>query len=223
MSHNASWYLTRVCALSAALLIAAPVRAQDVGAAAHVGTLGLGADVAVSLRDNLSLRAGANFFPFDINFDESDVDYDLGLPSPQFLLLADLYPIGGFHVSGGLMISTSDFDLTADLNEPVEIGENTYTPAEIGNLTGTLATRDVSPYIGIGFGKPAASRIGFVFDLGVAFHGEPEVSATADGPVASVPGFQQDLDAEVAEIQDDVEDIIVYPVLSLGISIGLRR
>jgi hypothetical protein len=223
MGHTAGWNLIRVCALGAALFLAPPVHAQGVGASAHAGTLGLGADVAVSVSDELSLRAGANFFPFDINFDESDVDYDLDLPSPQFLLLADFYPIGGFHVSGGIMVSTSDFDLTAELSEPVEIGETTYTPAEIGNLTGRLATRDVSPYVGIGFGNAAASRIGFVFDLGVAFHGEPRVSATADGPVASLPGFQQDLDAEIAEIQEDVENIIVYPVLSLGISIGLRR
>jgi hypothetical protein len=84
------------------------------------------------------------------------------------------------------------------------------------------STCDVAPYIGIGIVKPVASRIGSVLDLGVAFHAEPRVSAAAHGPVAWLPGFQRDLDAEIAEIQDDVEDIVVYPVLSLGISIGLR-
>jgi len=223
MNEVTRWTLVRASALAAAVSITAPAHGQDVGVAAHVGTLGLGADAALSLRDDLSLRASANFFPFDVNFDASDIDYDLDLPSPQFLLLADFYPAGQFRLSGGLMISASDFDLTAKLDGPVEIGETTYTPAEIGSLTGTLSTWDVAPYVGIGFGNPTASRVGFFLDLGVAFHGNPDVSARADGPVASLPGFQQDLDAEVAEIQDDVENIIVYPVLSVGISFGLRR
>ncbi|HSM16102.1 MAG TPA: hypothetical protein VK845_03765 [Gemmatimonadales bacterium] len=121
------------------------------------------------------------------------------------------------------MISTSSFDLTGELDGPVDIGGTTYTPAEVGNLTGTLETRDVSPYIGLGFGNPATSRVGFFVELGVAFHGNPKASATADGPIASAPGFQQDLDREIQDITDDVENFIVYPVLSIGVSIGLGR
>lgn len=221
MKGTAVRKLTRLCALSAGVWFAVPLHAQGVGVAAHVGTLGLGADVAVALRDDLGLRAGANLFPFDLNYDESGIDYDLSLPSPQFLLLADFYPVGGLRLSGGLMISTTDFDLRAELDGPVEIGGTLYTPEEVGSLTGILSTRDVAPYLGIGYGNPATSRMGFFLDLGVAFHGTPEVSAEADGPVALLPGFQQDLDAEVAEIQDDVDDVVVYPVLSVGISIGL--
>ncbi len=205
--------------------MAAPTaaRAQQVGVAAHVGTLGLGADVAVSVHPNLGLRAGGNFFPFDINFNSSGIDYNLDLPSPQFLLLADLYPTGSFRVSAGLMIASTGFDLVGELDGPVEIGSAVYTPAEVGTLSGALDTRDVSPYFGIGFGNPAIGRVGFFLDLGVAFHGTPEASAVANGPVAAVPGFQQDLDQEVQDIQDDVDGVVVYPVLSVGISIGLGR
>lgn len=218
--------LTRLCVgLAALLLIPVGARAQGVGVgvAAHLGTLGLGADVAVSVHPKIGLRGGANIFPFDISITSSDVDYDLSLPSPQFLLLADLYPVGAFRLSGGLMISSSDFELDAKLAQPVEIGGTTYTPDQVGSLTGTFGTRTVSPYFGIGFGNAARSRFGFFFDLGVAFHGTPEVSAVANGPVALVPGFQQDLDAEVAAIQDDVDEWKFYPVLSIGVSFGLSR
>jgi hypothetical protein len=66
--------------------------------------------------------------------------------------------------------------------------------------------------------------VGFFLDPGVAFHGNPQVTAvTANRPVASQPGFQQDFDREVQDIQDDVENVIVYPVFAIGVSIGLGR
>jgi hypothetical protein len=219
MRYNA----VRLGVVIAAVSIAAPAKAQDAGLAIHLGSMGVGADAAVMVHHNVGLRASGNYFPFDVSFNSSGIDYNLEMPSPQFLLLADLYPTGSFRVSGGLMISSTSFDLSGKLDRPVDIGGMTYTPAEVGNLTGTIETRNVSPYIGIGFGNPTASRVGFFLDLGVAFHGNPEASAAADGPVASQPGFRQDLDREVQDIQDDVENVIVYPVLSIGVSIGLGR
>ncbi len=210
----------------AAILLAGPAGpawAQGAGLAVHAGSMGIGVDGALLLHPNLGVRAGANYFPFDINFNASDIDYNLEMPSPQFLLAADFYPVRSFRLSAGLLISTNNFDLTGELDGPVDIGGNTYTPAQVGNLTGTLATRDVSPYLGLGFGNPASGGVGFFVELGVAFHGNPKASATVDGPVSTVPGFQQDLDREVQDVQDDVEDYIVYPVLSIGFSIGLGR
>jgi hypothetical protein len=118
-----------------------------------------------------------------------------------------------------LLIKWADFDVRGRLTAPHMLGDAIYTPEEVGNLTGTVVTHDVSPYLGIGYGNPVSGRVGFFFDLGVAFHGNPRASASADRPVASDPDFQRDLDAEVQDIQDDLENIIVYPVLSLGISI----
>lgn len=210
-----------ILAFISAISTASPAVAQNIGMAAHVGTLGLGADVALSLTPKVAARASANFFPFDINFESSGIDYVLEWASPVFLLLGDFYPIGGLRLSGGLMISSADYKVTGELAEPVEFAGTLYTPEEVGTLTGTLTTRDVSPYLGIGFGNPTASRIGFFVEVGVGFHGNPEVGAEADGPVSALPGFQQDLEAEVQEVQDEVENIIVYPVLSIGVSFRL--
>lgn len=210
-------------ALIAAAVLVGPARAQDAGLAIHAGSMGVGIDGVVMVHPQVGVRAGANYFPFDISYNSSGIDYNLDLPSPQFLLVADLYPTRSFRVSGGLMISSANFELTAKLHGPVDIGGTTYTPAQVGSLTGVLETRDVSPYIGIGFGNPAASRVGLLFDLGVAFHGNPKAGLSADGPVDVLPSFQQDLDQEAQKIQADVENYIVYPVLSIGVSIGLGR
>lgn len=221
MRKRAKPDIAGISVLIAAISIAGPAMAQNLGVAAHVGTLGLGADVAVSVAPKVSVRASANFFPFDIDFESSGIDYAVDWPSPRFLLLGDFYPVGGLRLSGGLLIGSADYTVTGELAEAVEFGGTTYTPEEVGTLTGTLATQTVSPYLGIGFGNPAARRVGFFLDLGVAFHGSPEASAEADGPVTALPGFQQDLDAEVQQVQEDVEDITVYPVLSIGVSFRL--
>jgi hypothetical protein len=210
-------------ALIAAAVLVGPARAQEAGLAIHVGSMGVGIDGAVMVHPMVGIRAGANYFPFDISYNSSGIGYNLGPASPQFLLVADLYPTRSFRVSGGLMISSADFELTAKLDGPVDIGGTTYTPAQVGKLTGVLETRDVSPYVGIGFGNPAVSRVGLLVDLGVAFHGNPKAGLSADGPVAALPSFQQDLDQEAQKIQADVENYVVYPVLSIGVSIGLGK
>ncbi len=63
---------------------------------------------------------------------------------------------------------------------------------------------------------------GFFTDLGVAFHGSPEVDLQVRGPLAGDPDLQADLAREEQEIQDDVENVRVYPVLSLGFTLSVR-
>jgi hypothetical protein len=225
MSGRAVGEAPILAVLATALLLAGPAAAQvpRPGIAVHVGSTGLGADFALGVHKYLGFRAGGSFFPFDFNITESDVDYSLSVPSPQFLLAVDVYAAGTFRFTGGLLIQQGNFDLEATPTEPVEIGGVEYSPAQIGSLTGTLDTRAVSPYLGLGFGSPNKRGPGLFLDLGVAFHGEPAVSVTANGPIASIPQFQQDLDEEVAEIQDAVGGFQVYPVARLGLMIGFGR
>lgn len=219
---RAPWIAIALAVLSPPLApsLAAQVR---LAVAPHVGSLGFGADLVLAVHRNVSLRGGGNVFPLDIGITTSDVDYDLSLRSPTFLVTVDLSPGAGFRLSGGLFAAANDFELTAQLAEPVDIGGTTYTPAEIGTLTGVFDTRNVAPYVGIGFGHPGRRRVGFFLDLGVAFQGSPSVTAEADGPIASQPQFQQDLQEEVDEIEDDVSPFTVYPVLAIGVAVGLGR
>ncbi len=195
--------------------------AQSVGVAPHVGTLGVGADLAVSLVDRLGFRVGANIFPFDIGYSASDVDFTISLPSPQFTVLADLFLARSFRLTGGLFVSSDDVTMEGDLTGTVDIGENTFTAADVGTLTGAIGTNNVSPYVGIGVGRVAGSGFGFLLDLGVAFQGPPSVVLAADGPIASDPAFQADLEAERQDIEDDVGIFRYYPVITLGFSIGI--
>ena len=57
-------------------------------------------------------------------------------------------------------------------------------------------------------------------DLGVVLQGEPTLQVTADGEFAADPIFQANLDAEVAQLEDDISSFKYYPVISVGLAFG---
>jgi len=198
-----------------------PAHAQGAGIALHVGTLGVGADIATSFGSRIGLRSGFNFFPTDIDRAISDVPYQIDFASPTFTVMLDLYLLGPLRVSGGAVYTTDDIVLAGELTGPVTIDGNTYSPAQIGTITGTILTNELSPYAGIGLGNPGRSRFGLYLDLGVAFHGTPGFTLTAVGGSANtLLQFQSDLNAEALSIQNDLSKITVYPVVTIGFYIG---
>ncbi len=200
-----------------------PWRAHaQAGIAIHVGTLGVGADIATSFGSRIGLRSGFNFFPTDIDFTVSDVPYQIDFASPTFTVMLDLYLLGPLRVSGGAIYTTDDIVLAGEITDSVPINATIYSPAQVGTLTGTIVTNELSPYAGIGLGNPARSKFGFFLDLGVAFHGTPVYTLTAVGGSASgTQPFESDLDAEELGIQNDLTRYFkVYPVATIGFSIG---
>ncbi len=205
------------CVLILAGLAFIPSRAHaQAGIAIHVGTLGVGADIATSFGSRIGFRSGFNFFPTDIDATVSGVPYQIDFASPTFTVMLDLYVLGPLRVSGGAIYTTDDIVLAGEVTAPVTINATIYSPAQVGTLTGTIITNELSPYAGIGLGNPGRSRFGFFLDLGVAFHGTPGFTLdTVGGSVSQV-----DLDAEELSIQDDLANITVYPVVTIGFLIG---
>lgn len=195
--------------------------AQDLGGSVHIGTLGLGGRLAIPLGDVVNLRGGIDFQPFEIEADLSDVVYDLDLPSPSFSALLDWHPGGGgFRASGGAVLFANELELKGTPTEDVDFGGQSYSPSEIGTLIGSLGTAQFGPYLGIGWGDATTGAWGFAADLGVVIHGTPDVELRATGPVGGQPSFQSDLEAELADINDEIESVKVYPILNLGLSFG---
>jgi hypothetical protein len=73
------------------------------------------------------------------------------------------------------------------------------------------------------------TRVGASLDLGVFFQGQGDVTLTpifAPGsPIPDIPGgealLRTQLDLEEREIEEDIEDYELYPVLSFGITFRL--
>lgn len=195
---------------------------QGIAIGARAGTLGLGGEVAVGVTELFVVRGGYGWFPLEIESDYDDVEYTISPPKNIGTIGIDLYPGGGsFRIMGGLMVRDGDISMeTGDLSELGEIGDNTYD--EVGTLTGVLKTKSTAPFAGVGFGRHTRAGFGLSMEFGVAFVGEPDVELNASGPVTEVPGFQQDLDREEANIEEDFGGYLKYwPIVSIGLKIPL--
>ena len=214
------WVLS-VLSLSVLGLSPNAAHGQGLAGTVHLGTSGVGGRLAFPLSGQVNLRGGLDFQPFTFEFDDEDIAYVLELPSPSLSALLDWHPGGvGFRFSGGIVYFMTELEFRGEPLANVEIGEGDYTPLEIGLLIGSLDTADLAPYVGIGWGNSPNGGIGFSADLGVALHGTPAARLRATGPIRNAPTFQSDLEAEIEDINDDVEAVKVYPILNLGISFG---
>jgi hypothetical protein len=202
---------------------AGPIVAQGIAVSGRVGTLGLGVDGSLGLTPQFGVRAGINVQPWQPEAEFEDIDFELDLPSPSFVGFVDWYPAGGgFRLTGGAVLFTNDTEVRGRPAEPVEIGDQSYTPEQIGTLSGEFVTEDLAPYLGIGFGRLGGRRgVGFTLDLGLAFQGKPDVQLSAAGPLASQPEFQSNLREEEEAIEGDAEWFRFYPVASIGVVIGI--
>jgi len=186
------------------------------------GTTGFGIEVANPLSENWNFRFHGTGGDLDKSFIHSDIQYDADLKLTNIGALVDWHPGGSlFRVTGGGFYTKNKFNVTASLViNGNAIGNNVYTSAEVGSLTGSIETgNEIAPYFGIGYGESAYSDdgLGVSINLGVMYTGSPKVSLTADGLLASDSTFMSDLDEEEKNISSS-NYFKVYPVISIGIT-----
>ena len=203
-------------------LSASPALAQGTTGSVHVGTLGIGAQVAMPLASRINFRGGIDFQPVDFQVTVEDVELDVEFPTAAVTAVLDLYPNeSGFRLSAGLVYFGGSLSVEGAPADDVELGNNVYTPAQVGTIRGSLGTSKIAPYLGLGWGNAVGTGFGFALDVGVAYHGTPEYSLEATGPVSSDPQFRMDLDAEAESANEDIPGVAsMYPVLKLGLSYG---
>ncbi len=195
--------------------------AQSNSLGVKVSTLGLGLEAEKSFSDLIGGRLGVNYFTYDYNGTEDDIDYDFELNLKSLSVLLDWHPFqGSFRISGGAVFNGNTIDANAKSAETFDIGNSTYTGAQVGTLTGKIDFENIAPYLGLGwdtsFGKDKS--FGFLFELGVLYQGSPKVALSADGPIASDATFQNELAAEEKDLQSDLDVFKVYPVVAIGLS-----
>jgi uncharacterized protein with beta-barrel porin domain len=200
---------------------------QGIGAGAFLGTTGLGLAMTLPLRnESLNFRTMIAQLNYDTDNNLDDIDYDIDLEVLSLGFLFDWHPMDdGFRVSGGLFLLQDDITATATPTQSVEIGNTTFTPAEVGRLKAELDySRNLASYIGIGWGnavKPG-SEFTFSVDFGFMFTDNPTISLEADSALAdSNPVLRAQLDSEIAVEEnrinsDDLEDFKYWPVLNIG-------
>lgn len=189
--------------------------------AGKASTLGLGGELTTGITSNINARVGMNVLDLDLDEEIDDVEYDIGLDFSSFSALVDWYVFdGSFRITGGVVSMNHEICLegTGSPGETVEIGDVTYTWADVGILSGSIEVDDLVPYVGIGWGDPLNpnKRWGFYCDFGVVFTGSPDVDLTASR-AGAIPGLPAELARERNDIKDELEPFEFYPVISLGL------
>ena len=211
--------------------------------APEASTLGFGGHIVRKIAPNFNARVGVNAFGLGINIEETDLDFEGDLNLFNVSSIIDVHPFkrSGFRISGGLIFGDNNFDGTADISEEVadELGE-VEVEGQLINVSdlniNELATLDadidvnnsVAPYIGIGGGNAVGEGkgLGFWWNLGVVFGGSPEVELDSNVSEETPEAIREEveeaadniLEEEEEKLEDELDFINIYPVLSLGLS-----
>ena len=184
------------------------------------GTLGLGLEATWRPIPWLDLRAGGNAFDYDDSGSKAGVNYDATLELQTFYATANfLFPVSPLRVTVGAFSNGNELQMVSMDATSYTIGGVTYIdPTQVGTLRSTTYFEDVAPYLGVGFDFSIAGKVGLNLDFGVLWQGEPSVTLTSSGSLASDQTFMDELEAERQQLETEFEDYKAFPVISLGFS-----
>ena len=208
---------------AAAIVLPAAVSAQDAssGVTASVtgGTLGIGPEIGYRPVPLIGVRASATFLGISHDVDVDDINYGGDLRLRSWGASADLYPFeNAFRISAGLRSSRNRVDLVASPAQPVSIGGMSYTPEQIGTLEGEVRARKVAPTFTLGVARNLRTGLAWSLDAGVMLHGTPRTrQLRATGLLANNPLLQANLTRERAEIEDEIDNYKIFPIVQLSV------
>ena len=246
-------FLLIVCASAVALACSTVVRADDgdegvsqfrprpvanalpgFGIGIKAGTLGIGVQVGTALASRVNLRGGFNFFKYNDSLSKDGALYAGTLNLKSVEAKVDLFVIGGFRVTPGLLLyNNNNISATASVapNQSFTLNGVSYSSNAANPITGNaaLTLNKFAPTLGIGFGNllPRSARhFSLSTDLGVVFQGSPQFALALAGTgcisgttncqaINSLPGAAANIEAERVKIQNDASPFKYYPELSI--------
>ena len=205
--------LFKVCAMLFLLGAHGVAQADELAVGVKAGTLGLGLEATTNIVPLFAnVRLQGNGFNYNTTITDTNITYDAKLKLASVGLLADIYPFAGkFRVTGGVYYNANKLDMHAQAKGAVVIGATTYTNPVV---TTTVDFNKFAPYVGIGWGDAVSSGspLGFNVEVGAIYQGTPKTSIVAPGVSAA------DIAAEKQQLDNSLDNMKVYPVISLGMS-----
>jgi hypothetical protein len=186
------------------------------------GTTGIGGAASWRFGDHFGLRAGCDYFTYNHNDEVEGISYDAKLRLQSEPLTLDWYPskTSSFRVSLGLAFNQNRLTGTGTPTSEIEIGDNTYTPAEVGTLNLRVEQQPVNAYLSIGgnlFYFDKAHHWALAGELGVMFTGDAKVGLNRTGGTGA-PGLDADIEKERQQIEDKLNDFKFWPVAKLSLN-----
>jgi hypothetical protein len=207
--------MVRACLAALLALSAAPAIAQgNFSVGVTGGTLGIGPELGYRFSNSIGLRGNATFLNFSHSFNTNGLRYDGRAKLNSAGAMIDVYPFaGGFRLSAGGRYNGNKARAVATPNSNTSVGGQTFTPAQIGTLRGRADVRNWAPALSLGYGGNLRPGFTFGVEAGALFQGRVRISEFTSS-TGLVP--QARLDAERADLQDDVDDYHIYPILQVS-------
>jgi hypothetical protein len=215
-------------ALVVAGLFPVMANASNFAAYGSAGTNGFGLGAGTALNENFGARLGFNTLKVSTTQKDANGNYGIDLKLMTVSGLADYYPWAGkFRTTAGAVYNGNKAAITA---QPTGTGtyvfnNQTYQASDIGTFSGEMTFNSVAPYLGIGWGNPAAQdkQWGMTMDIGVLFQGSPKVSNTVTCGAAAInsgqcTNLQADVAAGATKLETDSKNFKYMPVVNVGIS-----
>jgi hypothetical protein len=211
---------------------------SEIGIGAKFSTLGVGVEGGISVTRRSNARVGFNFYNYSRTFHSRGITYNGDVDFRSLQITYDQYLIGGLHVSPSLLAYNGthiDAATVVPAGQSFTLGGVRYYSGAANPIdgTGTVHLRNVAPAIFLGMGNivPRSGRhLGFNVEGGVVFQGTPTTklnltgTACAGSPTTGClnagtdPTVQANVQNEQAKINNDLDPLKYYPVLSVGLS-----
>jgi hypothetical protein len=209
----------RIYALAGlALLPAAAGFAAERAVGLKAGALGLGVEYTHEIGERLAIRGGINGSQLGFDGQESGIDYQFDVVWDSLSVAVDFHPTKSpFRLTAGLLRNDNGLNAESRPAGDVTVGATTYTPAEVGVLSGEIGFKKTAPFVGLGWDWSRRKRLfGVSFDLGVLDQGAPNVTLRATGSLLGDPAFEQDLRDEEAQLRDSLGNLDLLPYMTVG-------
>ncbi|HVY64506.1 MAG TPA: hypothetical protein VHH11_06765 [Gammaproteobacteria bacterium] len=210
--------LRKVALAGLCLTPAAGAWAADNAVGIKLGALGLGVEYTRDLGERWAVRGGINGSQLGFDSQESGIDYKFDFVWDSLSVAVDLHPLKSpFRLSAGILRDSNRLDAESRPTSNITIGNTSYTPAQVGVLTGRVDFKQTAPFLGVGWDWSRKHRhFGMSFDLGVLDQGAPNVALKGSGTLLGDPSFQQDIAREEAQLRDSLHDLDLLPYATLG-------
>jgi len=205
--------------------------ASNLGASAKLSTLGIGLEFDYILSDQFSIRGQMNTGSIDQDFEENGIAYTSELDLSTIGGLLDWRPFSGlFRMTAGGFSNDNKLTGFSHSQDSYEIGDRVYT-GKNARIDAIIELGDgFTPYLGLGWDNNSIATRGLIysFDIGVLFQGTPSIDLNAQGSatdqqtglvvnLATNPIVQSELTKEERNLESDISDYDLYPVISLGL------
>lgn len=190
-------------------------------------TNGLGVSAVAAFNDYFALRLSyeaLNMTLSDLSFDMGDQPLNVSptVKTGGVSVLLDIYLLKNFYISAGVVSTAFNPSAIIHSTEPLEIGDITYTPDEMGELRLAVKPQNkVAPYAAIGFGRNISrdKRLAMSFELGVYHMGSYVVDLSGTNFFEG-----NNTNTSVDNLNETLNDISwsgLWPAFKLGISYKL--